>query len=1027
MLNVSLLGEQTIIDDANRTIRTRSSRTVALLGFLAYHAGTPQARQQIAGLFWPDSSNAQALTNLRRELHNLRRLLGADGALVVTPRDLCWQDTEACSVDVRRFVVAHARATTAAAKGDSAALLAHAAAAINTYRGDLLPGLYDDWLLDARADLERNCVDLCDLASQAQAHSGDLAAAVSTARRRTKLAPLEEAGYRTLMQLQADLGDRAGAVSTYHHCASVLEHELGIEPDEATRRTLRNLLAQGRPSTDRRPPMTDSAPRRSGLALAKLVGRTSEVALLNSLWQTAASGRPSLALIRGDAGVGKTRLVAEISEMARKQHAVVATTQCFGTSGRLALSPVADWLRTPDLRKATASLDPVWKAEVDRLVPPTGDRVEPAPAVRAMVDAWQRHRFFEGMARALLGDGRPTLLVLDNLQWCDLETLALVTFCLELSHSAPLMVAVTARSKLHMDSELTKWLTELRAADLLTEVSLLPLETSDTARLAEAISGKPIQAHDADLLQTMTGGFPLYIVEAARTTADLAVSSLPAGDFTSVLRSRLEQVTPVVREVAALAAAVGRNFSLALLTEASDLDDDTVVEAVDELWRRRILSEVRDGYDFTHDLLRECAYAQASPPKRWLLHRRLARALESLYADDPDSASAQLAEQYSRGGRSDEAATYYARAAGVAAARFAHVEAIRLHRAAMAAVLTLPEGDLRDHRELAILEAMAASLNARYGYASTDLQRTLTRAIELAGLLHDEQAELTGLIGLWTSQFVQGDIVGGHRTVTRALNLVESRSALSGPAHFAFGGSILSLGRPAEAVVHFELAAQLTRGAASLSVGTRPDVHGKAWSAHAHWLLGHQEVAATTAHEAIALARAINHPYSLAVALAYGAITHQMSNDITELRAAVNELRDLCERYGFAYYSEWGRVLDGWSQDGSSGLGTSQLGIARLKAEGSFARMPYWLSLLADVLERDNRPDAACAVLDAAIIDGHTRNDTWWMPEVLRMRAHYDSQGAAISRLRTAAQMARLQGSVALLRRCERDLAERRG
>ena len=1025
MLNVSLLGEQTITDDATGTIRTRSSRTIALLAFLAYHADTPQTRQQIAGLFWPESSNAQALTNLRRELHNLRLVLGADTALEVTPTDLCWHDTETCVVDVRQFIIERAQALAAAETVDTSRVLTHAIAAIEAYRGDMLPGLYDDWLLEARADLERSCVDLCDLVCQVRTRSGDLAAAVSVARRRIKLAPLEEIGYRTLMGLQADLGDRAGAVSTYHHCCSVLERELGVEPDESTRRTLHELLSRGlSPAT---PPQSNRpAASRSGLAIAKLVGRSREVTLLHSLWRTAAAGHPSLALIRGDAGVGKTRLVAEICQEARAQGAVVATAQCFGTSGRLALAPVADWLRTPDLRTASANLDPVWRVEVDRLVPPTGDHLEPAPAARAMVDAWQRHRFFEGMARALLGARRPTLLVLDNLQWCDMTTLALVTFCLGLTRDAPLMVAATARSGLDNELELAKWIAGIRAAGLLTDLSLLPLDALDTARLAEAISGRSIPAHDADLLQQVTGGFPLYVVEAARTTADLAGEPLPAGDFTSVLRSRLEQVSAVVRDVAGLAAAIGRNFTLALLTEASDLDADTVVEAVDELWRRRILFEFRDGYDFSHDLLRECAYLQVSPPKRWLLHRRVARALESLYADDPDTVSAQLAEQYSRGGRPDEAATYFARAAGIAAARFAHVEAIRMHRSALSAVLTMPEGIQRDRRELAVLEAMAAPLNARFGYASPDLQQTLTRAIELAALLHEEGSELTGLIGLWTSQFVQGDISGGHQTVTRALNLVESTSELSGPAHFAFGGSIMSLGKPAEAVVHFELAAQLTRGAPSLSVGTRPDVHSKAWSAHAHWLLGHQAEAVTSAHEAIALARAIKHPYSLAVALAYGAITHQMSNDLTELRAAVSELRDLCERYGFAYYSEWGRILDGWSQDGSTGLKTTELGINRLKAEGSFGRMPYWLSLLADLLERDNRPDAASAVLDAAIVDGHARNDQWWMPEVLRMRALYDSQPAAISRLHTATQTARLQGSVALLRRCERDLAERR-
>src|SRR6266702_5967038 len=98
------------------------------------------------------------------------------------------------------------------------------------------------------------------------------------------------------------------------------------------------------------------------------------------------------------AGVGKSRLVAEVAEMARLQGAIVASTQCFATSGRLALAPVADWLRNPAVRSAASALEPAWRGEVERLVPSGEGRAEPVVGSRAMVDAWQRHRFFEGLA-----------------------------------------------------------------------------------------------------------------------------------------------------------------------------------------------------------------------------------------------------------------------------------------------------------------------------------------------------------------------------------------------------------------------------------------------------------------------------------------------------------------------------------------------------------------------------------------------------------------------------------------------------
>ncbi|MGH3406025.1 MAG: AfsR/SARP family transcriptional regulator, partial [Streptosporangiaceae bacterium] len=283
MLHVSLLGEQAITDDRTGRARSASSRALALIGFLAWRAGSPQPRPRIAGLFWPHSTDAQALTNLRRELHHLRALLG-DGdqsPLVVTARDLCWRDTDACRADVCAFGTERAAALAAAQAGDTESAAASAARAIAVYRGELLPGGYDDWLLEARSELERQCADLCDLLGETLTGAGDLDRAVAAARRRVQLLPLEEVGYRRLMDLQAELGDRAGAVSTYHHCASVLERELGVLPGPAIREAFQRLMARARP-----------APAgRAGPGLAGFVGRSGELGRLADRWQAAMTGR----------------------------------------------------------------------------------------------------------------------------------------------------------------------------------------------------------------------------------------------------------------------------------------------------------------------------------------------------------------------------------------------------------------------------------------------------------------------------------------------------------------------------------------------------------------------------------------------------------------------------------------------------------------------------------------------------------------------------------------------------------------
>jgi len=1047
MLRVSVLGGQQITDDRDSGVRVRSSRALALVTYLAVHPGVPHPRQRIAGLLWPESGDAQALTNLRRELHHLRQVLGEDGSLQVTARDLCWVDAPTCHADIRAFDIERQAALAAAEAGDDDAVLRHGAEALAQYRGDLLPGVYDDWAAEARTRLERQCVELCDLVGAARARAGDLRGAVAAVRRRIELQPLEETGYRVLIGLLADMGDRAAAVSTYHHCASVLERELGVLPDDATRAAFQRLMSRARPGPGaahgppaHEPPAaagTARAAGRPGQPRAPLIGRSAELRVLTGIWQAAAAGRHGVVLVAGGAGVGKTRLVTEAAELARRQGAVVVSTQCFAAPGRLALAPVADWLRDPVVRAAAATLDAAWRAEVARLLPDQGiPGHDPRPDTIA--DAWQRHRFFEGLARALIAVDRPLLLILDNVQWCDQETLDFITFCLGLAgDETRLLVAGTVRDDHRRDDpELAAWAVRMRAADLLTELSLAPLDAADTAMLAEAISGQPFAAKDMATLHATTGGFPLYVIEAARIDAgepgSPGAGGGPApgdGDLSAVLRKRLAQATAAAQEIAGLAAAVGTDFALDLLTEASDLPADAVVGAVDELWRSRILREFGTGYDFSHDLLREAAYAEVTPARRWLLHRRTAQGMELLRAGDTDAVAAQLAGQYARAGDRAKATAYYQRAAQVAAGRFAYAEAIRLYREALSVIAAMPDGRERDGLELAVLTALAAPLNAKEGYASRALEQNMQRSVTLAESLGRGDLVQVGFVGLGITWFVQGRTADCHRVSARALALASPGSSTAGQARFMMGGAALAMGRPAEGLRDLAFAAGLDGGMELLSVGTRANVHATGWGAHAHWLLGDDESAVRAAQQAVDMARAIGDPYNVTIALAYSGITQQLRHDLPRLREVVAELRELCRRYEFGYYREWGLVLDGWSVAGTRDGRATRLaadGVGNLKAQGAFARRPYWLSLLADLLAREGRPAAARATLDAALSAARVYDDLWWLPEVMRMRASYDPPDGAVARLRAASDLASSQGSVALVRRCEDDLRDLR-
>ncbi len=698
MLEISLLGEQRVALDGS-VVDLGSPRAKALLGFLLLHRDVPQRREYVAGQFWPDSTTGQARTNLRRELHTLRTGLPVvTGWLAADRGTLLWRSGPGCQLDVADFEAAAGTAAAARTAGDDTGFRQAAAGAMRAYRGELLPALYDDWVSTERDRLHRMCLLLLDQLIELDRAAGLYQDAIERARQRIDLELLEEVGYRTLLQVQALAGDRAAALQTYHRCVSVLERELGVAPDRATIAEYERLAGPGpgpagaaahdADGPDAGAPGAGQA-QRPAISTVRLVGREQEFQLLQRRWRETLAGTAGLAVLSGEAGIGKTRLIDELSAAVRRAGFLAPRARCFAARGRLALAPVSEWLRSPPLHAARARLDPVWSREVDRLVPPRDTR--PAAPPRPMADAWQRHRFFEGLARAVLSAARPTLLVLDDLQWCDEDTLAWLQLLLHLGQDQPLLVlAATRRDEVAANAELSEMLRVLRSAGQLTEINVAPLDPARSRQLAGQVLGRKLATAEAELLHATTGGYPLFVIEAVRAgLLDRTGSAVPAPgpgggapEVRSVLAGRIRQAAPAARATAELAAVIGRDFTLELLAEASDLDSDAVMAAVDELWRRRIIREHAPArYDFCHDLLRDTSYGEISPARRRLLHRRVAQALQAMHGDDP-AAAAAIAYHYERADRPAQALPHHVRAAEVASQVFANQKAIRHYRRA---------------------------------------------------------------------------------------------------------------------------------------------------------------------------------------------------------------------------------------------------------------------------------------------------------------------------------------------------------
>jgi hypothetical protein len=796
-----------------------------------------------------------------------------------------------------------------------------------------------------------------------------------------------------------------------------------VAPVQVKERTVRPLRVTGLGSR--------TARLDSGSGLSPFTGRDRELAELRRLLEIVVSGEGQVVGLAGDPGLGKSRLAWEFCRLAGDD-AVVLESRCRSYGAAIAYLPLFALVRNACGIAADDAPDLV-AAKIERKIKtleldvslahylrhafglPTGD-----PAVAALDPVAIRARTFGALRRLLVAEAghRPLVVLIEDLHWIDRTSEEFLAGFVGELPSVPIMLLVTYRPGYS-----SPW----PGKSFTSQLALRPLSSVASEKIVASILDVGNAA--AAAIAGRGEGNPFFLEELARAARDQVAGeegfAVPE-TVQQVLAARIDRLTADQKAAIQVAAVLGREFSPDLAEEV--WDGDVLLEArLQELKGLEFLRERHGGperiFVFTHALTREVAYDGMLETRRRELHGRAGASLEYSQGSQRFEHGELLAHHYARSAEPTRAIPYLAAAGARAKDRYANEEAIRLYRKALSIVSDLPAGSDRDRQELEILEAVAAPVNARYGYASPELQQALERTVALAESLGRKDSTVAGLVPLWASRFVQGRTADAYRTANRALSLADPGSKLSSQAHHAVGGSALSLGRPAEGLRHLELSADLAGSAVWLITGIRVDIHSRAWAAHVHWLLGHDTEALSACHRAIKLARSIDHPFCLTVTLAYGCVTHQMRHDLPALRDAVGELRELCDRYGFAYYREWGLILDGWSRMGEPGIGLAQQGIGNLKAEGSHARMPYWLSLLADLLASNDRPDAAQETLDAALAAAKARDDLWWLPEVMRMRAAYDEKHAAISRLRSAAQLASAQGSVALLRRCEHDLA----
>ncbi len=756
-LHVSLLGEFKL-RFGETAVPPLDARCQTLLAYLILQRDTAHTRQHIAFQFWPDSTESQARTNLRNLIHKLRRALPkSDQLLHLTRQTIQWQPAIPITLDVATFEqlletgdrgLEHMNFQSPAPNPQSP--IPDLQQAIALYRGDLLPGHYDDWILAARERLRQRFLRGIERLVALLEKDQQFADAIPYAQRLLREDPLHEATYRRLMRLQALNGNTAGALRTYHTCTTVLQRELGVSPSPATQEVYERLLNMGTPRQIASP------------ARVPLVAREKSWATLQTIWRQTAVNQPNVVLLTGEAGIGKTRLAEELLDWTRRQGISTLTTACYAAEGQLPYAPIANWLRDDALQNAFEQLEPRWLIECARLRPELlvqrPDLTPPTP----LTEGWQRQHFFTAVAHAILSLRQPLLLFIDDLQWCDQDSLDWLHFLLRFDPNARFLLLGTVRvEEIINEHPLIKWQQGFHRAGTLTDIPLRRLNAAATNQLAAHIAQHSLDPDLAARVFAETEGNPLFIVETARAGFQYAVSrnqpsisnvQSPVSDLPpkvrAVIEARLAQLSPLARRLTDLAAVIGRSFTFDLLLAASGEDEETAVHGLDEMWQRRIAREQgANAYDFHHDKIRQTAYAALSAARRRLLHRQVVQALTVVHEHNLDDVSGQIAMHHEAAGQLAEAARHYQRAGTVAQRIFAHQEAVYYLERAIALLPQIKEdGGLPAQLYEQLGDVLTLMKRYEEGQAAYETAVSLTPSVI-------DQARLHGKVGhTWNAQ-----------------------------------------------------------------------------------------------------------------------------------------------------------------------------------------------------------------------------------------------------------------------------------
>jgi DNA-binding SARP family transcriptional activator/predicted ATPase len=778
---------------------------------------------------------------------------------------------------------------------------------------------------------------------------------------------------------------------------------------------------------------------------ADLIGRDEEFAKLKKALKVL-NGRGQMVTLVGEAGVGKSRLVAELKEVALtpgdgKPTPLWLEGRCLEVGTAASYAPFIDifrgyftWGAQEDDRSRREHILSSLQRMMER-----GDlakeRFEAAyPFLGRLLsvrleDEWEErlagnspeqvrrrtfvavHDFFVALSRQ-----QPVVLVFEDLHWADDLSLDLISLLMEGLRLGPLLLLCVYRPEWEHKCWHLATIASQKCRERYTELYLRELTHQQSQRLVESLlTIETLPASVRDLILDRSQGNPFFIEEVVRSLIDRGIvyrdgdcwcareeemdSAIIPDSVQSIILSRLDHLDADLKHVLQVAAVIGRIFRRRVLEHAAqqkaglesalwELEDRALV------YQERTVPEVE--YSFKHVLTQEAVYRNILRRHRRGYHQRVAGAIEVLYPDNLEEYYEQLAYHYEEGGHVEKAVEYLLKAGEKAKRHSANEAAIAHLTRGLALLEASPEMPGHVERELNLQIALGVPLVLARGHGAPEVERTYARAQELSQQIGDLPQRFQVLLGLRRFYIHRGDLQAarelGEQLLTLALGM-QDRAHLS-RAHMMHGEISYHLGKFAQTREHCERGIDLYDPQQCHShvflYGNDTGIGCRIFEALTLWQLGYPDQALKRMHEMLTLAQSLAHPFTLVFALYHTGMLHLLRREARAVREQAQAVVQISEERGFALYLAWGTILQGWAlaeQDEiEDGITHMRQGLAAWRTTVAELLLPKHLSFLAKAYGRAGRADEGLVLLAEGLGLVDKNGERCWAAELHRLK-----------------------------------------